>query len=92
MNADFKPSQIRTVSFVTITSDRNDSVKILNHLGSFLPDISASILKSNYANFWQGVYINVQMRHFLSKDVFWVCQPIMMVQTGMLSHRYQLKS
>ena len=34
--------------FVTITSDRNDSVKILNHWTSFLPDISASILKSNY--------------------------------------------
>ena len=30
-------------------------------------------------------YINVQMIHFLSKDVFWVCQPIIMVQTGMLS-------
>ena len=49
MTADFKPEQIRIVSFVTMTSDRNDSVKILNHCDSFLPDISASILKSNYA-------------------------------------------
>ena len=32
-----------------MTSDRNDSVKILNHWDSFLPDISDSILKSNYA-------------------------------------------
>ena len=32
-----------------MTSDRNDSVKILNHWDSFLPDISASILKNNYA-------------------------------------------
>ena len=32
-----------------MTSDRNDSVKNLNHWDSFLPDISDSILKSNYA-------------------------------------------
>ena len=32
-----------------MTSDRNNSVKISNHWDSFLPDISASILKSNYA-------------------------------------------
>ena len=49
LNADCKPAQIRIVSFVTITSDRNDSVRILSHWTSFLPDISASILKSNYA-------------------------------------------
>ena len=32
-----------------MTSDRNDSVKSFNHWDSFLPDISASSLKSNYA-------------------------------------------
>ena len=32
------------------------------------------------------------MSHFLSNDVFWVCQPIMMIQTSMLSYRDQLKS
>ena len=31
------------------------------------------------------------MSNFLSKDVFWVC-PIMMVQTGTLSYKDQLKS
>ena len=46
ITVDFKPEQIRIVYFVTMTSDRNDSVKILD---SFLPDISASILKSYYA-------------------------------------------
>ena len=49
ITADFKPEQIQIVSFVTMTSDRNDSVKVLNHWDSFLPDISASILKSNHA-------------------------------------------
>ena len=49
ITADFKPEQIQIVSFVTMTLDRNDSVKVLNHWDSFLPDISASILKSNYA-------------------------------------------
>ena len=49
ITADFKPEQIRIVSFITMTSDRNDSVKILNFTDSFLPDISASFLKSNYA-------------------------------------------
>ena len=49
ITADFKPEQIRIVYFVTMTSDRNYSVKILNHCDSFLPNISASILKSNYA-------------------------------------------
>ena len=32
-----------------MTSDRYDSVKILNHLDSFLPDISAFIWESSYA-------------------------------------------
>ena len=32
-----------------MTSNRNDSVKILNHWYSFKSDISASFLKSNYA-------------------------------------------
>ena len=50
ITTDFKPEQIRIVSFVTMTSDRNNRVKIFNHWYSFLPDISASILKSNYAN------------------------------------------
>ena len=49
MTVDFKPAQIRIVSFVTISSDRNDSVKIFNHWTSFISDIFASILKSNYA-------------------------------------------
>ena len=44
-----KPEQIHTVSLNTTTSDRNDSVKILNHGDSFLPNISASSLKCNYA-------------------------------------------
>ena len=46
---DFKPEQIRTVSFINMTSNRNDSVKIVNHWDSFIPGISASFLKSNYA-------------------------------------------
>ena len=49
ITVDIKPAQIRIVSFVIITSDRNNSVKILNHWTSVLPDISASFLKSNYA-------------------------------------------
>ena len=49
LTADFKPEQIRIVSFITLTSDRNDSVKILNHWDTFLPDITASFLKNNYA-------------------------------------------
>ena len=47
---DFKLEQIRIVSFISMTSDRNDSVNILNHWDLFLPDISASLLESNYAN------------------------------------------
>ena len=31
LTADFKPEQIRIVSFVVVASDRNDSVKFLNH-------------------------------------------------------------
>ena len=49
ISVDFQPEQIRIVSFVTMTSDKNDSVKIFNHWDSFLTDISVSILKSNYA-------------------------------------------
>ena len=45
ITADFKPVNIRIVSFVTITSDKNDSVEILNHWDSFLPDISTSIFE-----------------------------------------------
>ena len=30
--------------------------------------------------------------NFLRKDVFWVCQPTMMVLTGMLSYRDHFKS
>ena len=38
-----------------MTSDRNDSVKILNHCDWFLPDFSASIVKSSYANLVRSI-------------------------------------
>ena len=56
-----------------MTSDRNDSLKIFNHLDSFLPYVSASILKSNYAKllarsiciygiyFWQSRRLDVDL-------------------------------
>ena len=40
-----------------MTSDRNDSIKILNHWDSFLPDISASFSKSNYAKLLAEIII-----------------------------------
>ena len=52
INADFKPEQIRIVSFVAMISERNDRVEIFNHWDSFVPDISATILKCNYAFFF----------------------------------------
>ena len=35
ITANFKAEQIRIVSFITMVSDMNDSVKILNHCDSF---------------------------------------------------------
>ena len=55
ITADFKPAQIRTVSFVTITSDRNDSVKILNHGDCVYQIFLLPFLKAIMLNFWRGV-------------------------------------
>ena len=46
-----------------MTSDGNDSLKILNHLDSFLPDVSASILKSNYAKLLvRSIFVTIDDR------------------------------
>ena len=43
-----------------MTSDRSDSINILNHWDLFIPEISASIFESNYAKLWaRSIYYSI---------------------------------